>query len=43
MNPALMLQLRTDLQQTGDQYGALFRVVKNGHGRAVSYQTVQER
>jgi integrase/recombinase XerD len=42
-DPALVLQLRTYLKQTGYQHGALFRATKNGHGGAVSYQTMQER
>ena len=42
-DPALVLQLRTYLKQTGYQHGALFRAAKNGHGGPVSYQTIQER
>jgi len=42
-DPALVLQLRSYLKQTGYQHGALFRAAKNGHGGAVSYQTIQER
>ncbi len=42
-DPALVLQLRTYLKQTGYQHGALFRAAKHGHGGAVSYQAIQER
>jgi site-specific recombinase XerD len=42
-DPALVLQLRSYLKQTGYQHGALFRAAKNGQGGAVSYQTIQER
>ncbi len=42
-DPALVLQLRTYLKQTGYQHGALFRAEKNGHGGAVSYQAIHER
>ena len=42
-DPALVLQLRNYLKQTGYQHGALFRAAKNGDGGAVRYQTMQER
>ena len=41
--PALVLQLRNYLKQTGYQHGALFRAAKNGHGGQVSYKMIQER
>ncbi len=42
-DPGLVLQLRSYLKQMSYQHGALFRAAKNGHGGAVSYQTIQER
>ena len=42
-DPALVRHLRSYIQQTGYQHGALFRAAKNGHGGAVSYQAIQER
>jgi site-specific recombinase XerD len=42
-DPVLVQLLRTHLKQKGYQHGLLFRAQKNGTGRPLSYQAIQER
>lgn len=42
-DPALVRQLRTYLRKHGYQHGPLFRAAKNGTGRPLAYQSIQER
>ena len=42
-DPKLVQRLKTYLQQTGYRHEFVFHATKNGNGRTLHYQTVQER